>query len=928
MSKVLDWNEYIDTAAQMASEGCVLIKNDNNTLPLRANETVSVFGRIAAHYYKSGTGSGGMVNVDRVIGIVDGLKERGYVRINDKLAQIYSDWENANPIEVGSGWGNDPWCQKEMPLSDEICAEAAENSDVAIVIIGRTAGEDKDCSNTEGSYRLTSIEEDMLRKVCSHFERVAVLLNVGGILDMSFVNTCKPGAVMYVWHGGMVGGLGVADVLSGVISPCGKLPDTIAYELSDYPSDANFGGDEYDLYAEDIFVGYRYFETFAPQKVQYGFGYGLSYTTFQHEIVQALMKEDSVEIKVRVSNTGATSGKEVVMLYAAAPFGKLGKAKRELVCFEKTETLAPEQCEIVTLSCQLSDIASYDDCGDSGHINCKVLEAGRYEFYVGNDVTKVQFAYEYYLADTVVIKECEEALAPVREYKRFRAKEKDGKAVLAYEETPLATVDMEERRLARLPKEIPYSGDKGIMLSSVLAGTNSMDDFIAQLSDEDLVNIIRGEGMGSYRVTAGTAAAFGGVNEHLCSLGVPSVCCDDGPSGMRLDSGAKAFAIPIGTLIASSFNCKLTEKLYELLGREMSFNKVDCLLGPGINIHRHPLNGRNFEYFSEDPYLTGAMARSELRGLTKCDVTGTIKHFCGNNQEKRRHFIDSVISQRALREIYLRPFEMVVKDGLVTTIMTTYGKVNGLWTAGSYDLNTTILREDWGFKGLVMSDWWAMINERGGDGSLSNFARMAKAQNDVYMVCPDSTRNLHHDNTSEQLENGLLTRAELQRNAANICYAAMKSNAMKRAMNTDEKIDIVNRPKETSLEDILDLEFKPFEDGIELRLDDKDSVLDADYAWAFVFEEGGEYEFALTGSSELSSLAQIPCTMFFSGIPMAVFTFNGSAGEDRTVIKLCKQPQRFLTLRIHVNANGVKLKSLVITRKSSFSMEDWIEETR
>ncbi len=253
-------------------------------------------------------------------------------------------------------------------------------------------------------------------------------------------------------------------------------------------------------------------------------------------------------------------------------------------------------------------------------------------------------------------------------------------------------------------------------------------------------------------VTPGTAAAFGGVSKSLIErLGIPSVCCSDGPSGMRLDCGVKAFSLPNGTIIGCTFNPKLIEELYTCTGYEMIVQKVDCLLGPGMNIHRHPLNGRNFEYYSEDPYVTGSFAMAMLKGLQTAGVTGAAKHFCANNQETRRHFANPVVSERALREIYLKGFEMIVKSGVADTIMTTYGPVNGVWTAGNYDLCTTILRKEWGFKGIVMTDWWAAINERGGEPDKTNFAAMAMAQNDIYMVCPDGSTNASGDNTQRRL---------------------------------------------------------------------------------------------------------------------------------------------------------------------------------
>ena len=251
---VLDWNQYVALARQTVAEGCVLLENKDQALPLVKDEKVAVFGRIQNHYYKSGTGSGGMVNVSKVYGIVDGLRESGQVILDEELIRIYQDWEKTHPFNEGEGWGNEPWCQEEMELTDEVVEAAGKRSETAIVIIGRTAGEDKDASDTKGSYQLTDVEEDLLTKVRKNFDKMIVLLNVGGLLDMSFTDRYQPEAVMYVWQGGMVGGLGTADVLTGAVSPSGHLTDTIAYKVADYPSTPYFGDPDKNYYSEDIYV--------------------------------------------------------------------------------------------------------------------------------------------------------------------------------------------------------------------------------------------------------------------------------------------------------------------------------------------------------------------------------------------------------------------------------------------------------------------------------------------------------------------------------------------------------------------------------------------------------------------------------------------------------------------------------------------------
>ena len=651
--------------------------------------------------------------VTKVVNILDGLIDNG-VKVNEKLLDIYRKWDKENPFDLGEGWGGEPWSQKEMPLDEGLVKETAKSCETAIVIIGRTAGEEQDNRLEAGSYLLSDDEIEMLTVVREHFKKVVLLLNVGNIIDMTDINRIAPDAVLYVWQGGMTGGKGTADVLTGKVSPSGKLPDTIAYKASDYPSDANFGMEKNrDIYAEDIYVGYRYFETFAKENVLYPFGFGLSYTAFEIKTEKAEITEGAVKLSVSVKNIGSYKGKEVIEVYCEAPQGRLGKAARVLCGFEKTKELVPQEEQVVEIAVDIAKLASYDDSGVTGNKSCYVLEAGEYKFYVGSDVRSAEYACSFEQGEDLVTERLTQSLAPVESFERIKPVCEGGAFSIGREAVPVSEVDESARRLEKLPKEIAYTGDKGIKLWDVKNGKNTMDEFIAQLSDYDLSCIIRGEGMGSPRVTAGTASAFGGVSENLNGFGIPAGCCSDGPSGMRLDCGTKAFSLPNGTMIASSFNKELTSELFTFMGLEMAANKVDCLLGPGMNIHRHPLNGRNFEYFSEDPFLTGKMAAAELKGMAGAGVTGTIKHFCANNRETNRHFIDSVVSERALREIYLKGFEIAVKEGGASSVMTTYGRVNGLWTAGNFDLNTVILREEWGFKGFTMTDWWANINVRG-----------------------------------------------------------------------------------------------------------------------------------------------------------------------------------------------------------------------
>lgn len=900
MKRTLDWDKYLETSARAVSGGIVMLKNDG-ALPLKQGGTAAVFGRIQLHYYKSGTGSGGMVNVSKVIGITDGLLDAGY-KLDEQLLNAYREWDEQNPFDYGEGWGGEPWSQKEMPLTDELVGGAASRADAAIVIIGRTAGEEMDNKLEKGAFLLSDLEEDMLRRVTSAFDKTVVLLNTGGLIDMSFMDRYPVSAVMYVWQGGMVGGAGTAAVLTGEVSPSGKLPDTIAYEISDYPSDKFFGSGDMDCYGEDIYVGYRYFETFAKDRVRFPFGFGMSYTSFDITASDFKLDGDKVTGSVNVKNTGSTPGREVVQIYCSAPQGKLGKPARVLCGFDKTRALQPGESQTLSFEIPLESVASYDDSGVTGHKSAWILEQGGYVFYVGADVRSASEAYSLTLPETIV-RQCKSALGPLTAFKRMV--NSSGKP--EFEDVPL-TGEAFPHDHAKLPAEIPQTGDRGIRLADVVNGKNTLEEFTAQLTDYDLSCIIRGEGMGSPKVTAGTAAAFGGVSDTLTALGIPCACCDDGPSGMRLDCGTKAFSLPNGTLLASTFDRPLMTELFTFMGLEMHTNQVDCLLGPGMNIHRHPLNGRNFEYFSEDPYLTGEMASAELAGLHSTGAEGTIKHFCGNNRETRRHFLDSVISERALREIYLRGFEKAVKKGGAKSVMTTYGQVNGVWTAGNYGLVTGILRDDWGFDGFTMTDWWANINRRGKAPDKSDFAAMAMAQNDVYMVTADGAAC--NDNTLDSLKSGELTRGELQRNAMNILRFLTTTHAMKRVMGCDDETEIINRPADAGDVDSTDIEFHDIDEDLTLDLTGITTEKGSSYAFGLNVSKPGVYKVTLTASSTLSELAQTSVSIFALGSPCGMFTFNGTGGAPVSQTKDVKFLSNFMSIRLYFGGSGLKTQSI------------------
>lgn len=879
---------FAEFSRTVASEGAVLLKNVDQALPLKASESISVFGRTQIDYYRSGTGSGGSVHVPYTIHLLDGLRYHTTIRVNETLAQTYEDWIKAHPFDNGGGgWAAEPWHQEEMPLSHECVQAASQFSHKAIVVIGRTAGEDQDNANVPGSYLLTEDEKQMLRLVTYYFEQTIVVLNVPNIIDMSWINDPEYlhpiNSVIYAWQGGMEGGRAIADILVGAVTPSGKLTDTIAYSIDDYPSTCNYGHPIQNIYQEDIYVGYRYFETFAPEKVQFEFGYGLSYTTFnmiaEPGKIISINNEQYLRVQVTVQNTGKDfSGKEVVQLYFCPPQGQLGKPVKSLLGFAKTHLLAPGESQTLVLEVPLHQMSSYDDSGITGHPFAYVLEAGEYTFFIGNSSRDIKslpldLGSCYYQGNLEVVCQLQQALAPREGFTRIKPglKKEDGTYTLSYEEVPTQRFSLAQRIQENLPPNLPLTGCKHFTLKDVYDKKINLETFIAQLSTEELATLVRGEGMGSPLVTPGTASAFGGVSKALQDYGIPVACAADGPSGIRMDSGHQATQVPIGTLLAATWDLDLVEALYEMEGQELQSNQIDILLGPGLNIRRNPLNGRNFEYFSEDPLITGLFATAITKGLHKGGAHATLKHFACNNQEHSRYTVNAIVSERALREIYLKGFEMAVKKGHAKAVMTAYNPLNGWWTASNYDLTTTILRKEWDFKGIVMTDWWAMMNDvvSGGEPTLKDTRSMVRAQNDLYMVVNNygAEVNSHEDNTLSALETHALELGELQRSAMNICHFLMDTPAFFRPR---KEADVL--PTFTSNPSIPSDDIPLLSEALTIDLTQQSTP-------TFYVTQPGTYYMIVNMMSPEGPIAQTACNICLNNQLMTTIQTGGTMGR-------------------------------------------------
>ena len=904
---------------KLAGECMVLLENDG-ALPIHTKK-VALFGNGARATIKGGTGSGD-VNTRNNVNIEQGFQNAGI----EVTTTAWLDRQEQNTSAAKAAyvqWMKEEAARKQTselavmfdhPYKEPDCEIITINdidvseTDTAVYVIARNSGEGADRFDEEGDYRLYPHERGNIHLLAEVYDKLIVVLNIGGVMDLSEMRSIAGvNAILLMTQLGNLGGDALLDVLTGKVNPSGKTTDTWAENYMDYPSSAKFSHNESvhdEMYEDGIYVGYRYFETFAPEKVQFEFGFGLSYTTFDIETVSADADDEKITLEVKVTNTGDKfSGKEVVQVYYEAPQGALGQPARQLCAYEKTENLAPGQSQTLKITFDINGIASYDDSGVTGNKSCYVLEAGDYNFYVGNSVKNNKLAYTYKVEELKVTEQLSEAACPNDEnltlIKPGKRRE-DGTYEITYVPSQKPTVDMAKRIEDNLPKDMKITGDVGITLQDVKAGKNTIEEFVAQLTVAELAQIVRGEGMSNPRVTTGTASAFGGLSDTLFAYGIPAACCADGPSGLRMEG--KATQLPIGTALSASWNPKLVRELYTMEGQELYENQVDTLLGPGVNIHRHPLNGRNFEYYSEDPYLSGTMSVASTGGIKDGGAWGTIKHFALNGQESHRFKIDAVCSERAIRQIYLKSFEMAVKAGTVKTLMTAYNPINGHWAASNYDLCTTILRNEWGYDGIVMTDWWAKMNDvvEGGEESNQDTRDMVRSQNDVYMVVNNNGAeiNSNNDNTEESIKEGRLTIGELQRAAINICNFILSAPVIERELvDTDVAKHYDSVPNDQAKYEVFNIEKDNkvmFNSGAEATLE---------------VEDEGEYTIIVNISFDKSNLSQSTVNVNANGTTMVVIQTNGTDGNWITQ-KLCKVKldKGVYNLKLEEVLAGIKVK--------------------
>lgn len=811
-----------------AAEGFVLLKNDHNTLPLTKGSRLGLYGAGAVVTVKGGTGSGD-VNERDCVNIRQGLENAGYELTSgkwlDSFHNIYTrarlDWKEgilASLPQYDNNFFNAySAAQFQVPCGEPIDTKEAKDdgADTAIFVLSRVAGENADRHDTEGDYLISRQEKELLTQVASAYESVVLVINTGGLIDLAFTEEfTNIHAILQFVQAGQEGGNAFADIISADVTPSGKMADTWALTYDDYPNASFFshksGNVLKEEYREGIYVGYRYFDTF-DIPVRYCFGYGLSYTEFELKPGTPSLNNSSdgrpsVSIPVTVKNTGTRyAGKEVAQVYVSCPQGTLPKEYRRLVCFEKSDTLKPGESQQLTLSFPLSHLTSYCEASAAW-----ILEKGTYGIWVGNSLEDAKLAGSILLDETVILTQCEHICHQQEALEEFLPdaaliQKKEAAWLALAGELPTISVKADEFITETIDYSAPSAKDEE---AQRITDSLSKDQLIAFATGD----VNKGQNaLGSAGQTVpGSAAETTSIAEDD-PWNVASIVLADGPAGLRLrkeyqvldnsivpgefteaieggffaspkeKTGTSYYqyctAIPVGTLLAQTWNTNLIKEVGEMIGHEMELFEVTLWLAPGMNIHRNPLCGRNFEYYSEDPLLSGMMAASMTLGVQKVPGCGTtIKHFACNNQEDNRMGSDSILSERTLREIYLKGFEIAVKASQPMSIMTSYNMINGVHAANSYDLCTKAARREWGFAGAIMTDWTTTTDSTAGVCTASGCLR---AGNDMIMPGDPSD----HENIRKELAEGTLTLEQLAGCVTNTINLILKSNQYEHAVS-------------------------------------------------------------------------------------------------------------------------------------------------
>lgn len=797
--------ENLLVAYQAACEGMVLLKNDG-VLPFKTKK-VALYGPGASMTIKGGTGSG-EVNERHSFTILEGLEDRGFeIATRDWIADFEKSYAEAraayqeekkkrvNILKLGTIM-NMLMDDFRAPLGREITEEevSASGTDSCIYVVSRQAGEGGDRKAEKGDMLLTDEEIAAIRFCAEKYENFLLVINCGSSIDMAFAEEI-PGinAILYLCQLGTEGGHAFADVVSGAVTPSGKLSDTWAKQYSDIPFANEYsylnGNLEDEYYKEGIYVGYRYFDSFGVAPA-YPFGFGLSYTSFALHSAGVAAEGSRIMVKATVTNTGdAYSGKEVAQLYISAPNGKLHKEYQSLAAFAKTGTLAPGARQTLDLSFDLKSTASYRE-SDA----CYVLEAGDYILRLGNSSRNTVAVGVLTVGEEIIVSRhahiCP-ALKPVEELISNSYDFEDIPDGLPHIEIDTASIET-----------VTYSYE-----TPAVCDDERVRKFLNTLTLNEMVDIVVGIGMFGGETRFNLPGSVGNTTSKFWNRGLANVALCDGPAGLRIQKRSavdkkgkvkpidmalsifEAFpdfvkkvmtgdpnkdtviyqyttAFPVANALAQTWNTDLMYEIGNAIYREMKEYGCTYWLAPAINIHRNPLCGRNFEYFSEDPRLSGSMAAAITRGVQQEEgFYVTVKHFACNNQEDNRNAVSSNLSERALREIYLRGFEISVREGGAKGIMTSYNKINGIYAPNSHDICTKALRNEWGFDGVVMTDWFSTNK-----GQASSAIAM-KAGNDLIMPGGGSFKK----DILQGVRSGLIAEEDVRRCCGNVVKSILNS---------------------------------------------------------------------------------------------------------------------------------------------------------
>ncbi|MFR5875081.1 MAG: glycoside hydrolase family 3 protein [Eubacterium sp.] len=794
----------LDIAYRAALESIVMLKNDG-ALPFRDN-SIAAYGSGVSVTIKGGTGSG-EVNERHSVSIFEGLQNKGFDITNRRLNADYRDMYAQAQMDFVKSQRKKVYTHLPQLMSilfnpfqapefyDITDSEIkSNNTDNCIYVLSRQAGEGGDRKAEKGDLFITDYERKTITKLAKSYKNFVLIINAGSQLDMAFVDEIDGiNAILFICQLGTQGGNAVADILIGNVSPSGKLADTWAKQYSDLPFSDEYsylnGNTKDEFYKEGIYVGYRYFDSFSVEP-KYPFGFGLSYTEFEINNAKASNNKSKITITADVKNIGVLSGKEVIQIYVSAPNGNIDKEYQKLVAFEKTDEIKPDNSQKVIIEFDAKQMASFDEKRAS-----YVLEKGEYIIRIGNFSRNTKSFSVINIDDEIIVSKHDNILPKTKEFEELKSPIKECQDTDNLDKINLKQADFETAVYEyKTPDECK---------------DERVQKILNTLTTRDMTDICVGIGMFGGKTKFNLPGSVGNTTSKFWDKGLANVTLCDGPAGIRIqkrsavtksgkvkavDSSLGTFdllmpeavqkimkgnpekdtiiyqyttAFPVSAALAQTWNTDLLYEIGKAVYSEMKEYGCTYWLAPAVNIHRNPLCGRNFEYYSEDPFLAGEMVTAMALGVQQeKGFYVTVKHFACNNQEENRNNMTANLSERALREIYLPAFESAVRKGKAKSIMTAYNMINGVYCSNSYDLCTKVLRNEWNFDGVVMTDWFASMLGNADD------ALCMSAGNDLIM--PGGS--FFKFKILMGIKSGKITKNDLRRCCSNIIKSILDSD--------------------------------------------------------------------------------------------------------------------------------------------------------